>query len=85
MDGIKIRIINNLKVRCHPVNDQTALSGVDDLQDGLAALRELTEDGTVETEQVNIAMPNETPAMRTLYILGYDARVKASEGLRRIK
>lgn len=85
MDGIKVRIIKNLKERVHPVNDQTALSGIDDLVEGQVALRELTMDGTVDIERVNVAMPDQTPTFRTLYSLSYDARMKAAQGIRRIK
>ena len=66
MKGITVRIIQNLKGRCHAVNSTTALGGVEPFVDGLSALKTLVDNGTVEVSSVN-GMP--------LYLLGFDARM----------
>ena len=84
MTGIEVRIIKNLKERVHPVNDNTALSGIEDTQAGFAALRELITNGIVEVNLMKADIPNQDPITIKLYTLSYDARF-TDIGIRRIK
>jgi hypothetical protein len=84
MNGIKVRIINNLKGRVHPVADHIALSGIDDPMDGMEALQTLQKEGAVEVECMNIALPGYTPVYKKFYTLSFAART-TDHGLRRVK
>ena len=84
MNGIKVRILNNLKGRVHGVADHSALSGIDETMAGMEALLELQKEGLVEAERMNIALPGYTPVFKKFYTLSFAART-TDFGLRRIK
>ena len=72
MSGIEVRIINNLKARCHPVNDIVTLNGIKPVTDGYTALQKLIKEGTVEKTDY-------------LYELSLSARFHNEVTLRRVK
>ena len=85
MTGIEVRIYKNLEERINGVADHIALNGIDDVNDGYHALRNMVKAGTIECERLNVALPGFSAVYKNFYKLSWNARMENPIAIRRVK